>query len=64
MGTQYFVYMRSFMYVFCGQVRELEEAKKTTESTLDAARLGNQIKDEDINVLKRDKVSDYIFAFL
>ncbi|KAK8404935.1 hypothetical protein O3P69_001494 [Scylla paramamosain] len=37
------------------QVRELEETKRTTESTVDALRLGNQIKDEDINVLKRDK---------
>lgn len=37
------------------QVRELEEAKRTTESIVDALRLGNQIKDEDISVLKRDK---------
>lgn len=38
------------------QVRDLEAAKRTAESTIDALRLGNQIKDEDVNVLKRDKV--------
>lgn len=48
------------MHVCCAQVRELEAAKRTAESTVDAVRLGNQIKDEDINLLKRDKVSDNI----
>ncbi|XP_050716172.1 centrosomal protein of 120 kDa-like [Eriocheir sinensis] len=37
------------------EVRDLEAAKRTADSTVDALRLGSQIKDEDINVLKRDK---------
>lgn len=36
-------------------MRELEAAKRTAESTVDALRLGNQIKDEEISLLKRDK---------
>ena len=38
-------------------MRELEAARTTSESTMEALRLGNQIKDEDINLIKREKVS-------
>lgn len=61
MEAQHLVHIVSSTYAFCIQVRELEEAKRTTESIVDALRLGNQIKDEDISVLKRDKVSDILF---